>query len=56
MKKTIEHLWSDTDGWEGTELLRENPAPVSRCRAQIIHGQAWDQTRASLVRRRRLTA
>jgi hypothetical protein len=43
--------------WQGkTEVLEEKPAPVPLCPPQITHGLTGDQTRASAVRGRRLTA
>jgi hypothetical protein len=40
----------------GTEVLGEEPAPVSLRSLQITHGQPWDWTRASAIRSGRLTA
>jgi hypothetical protein len=43
--------------WQGkTDGLGEKPVPVSLCPPQIPHGLPWTQTRASAVRRWRLTA
>jgi hypothetical protein len=43
--------------WKGkTVVLREKPAPISRCSPQIPHGLVWDSTWDSRVRGRRLTA
>jgi hypothetical protein len=43
--------------WHGkTEVLGEKPVPVPLCPPQIPHGLTWDQTGASAVGGRRLTA
>jgi hypothetical protein len=43
--------------WQGkTEVLGENPVPVPLCPPQIPHGLTRDQTQASAVGGRRLTA
>jgi hypothetical protein len=43
--------------WQGkTEVLREKPVPVPLFPPQIKHGLTRDQTRASAVRGRQLTA
>jgi hypothetical protein len=41
---------------ENRSTRKEKPAPVALCPQQIPHGLTRDQTRASAVRGRRLTA
>lgn len=50
----MEHCWNDTN--KKTEVFGGNLTSVSLCPPQIPQGLAWDQTLASLVRDKQLTA
>ena len=46
----MENWWNNTDRGN-TEILRENPVPMSFCALQISRGMTWNRTRASAVER-----
>lgn len=49
-------IWSYSEWCDKTAVVRGNPISVSLCPSHIPHWLAWDQTLASVVKGKRLTA
>jgi len=51
VRNTNMKLW-----WNDTDCGKLKPLPVLLCPPKILHRMAWDQTQASVMRDKQLTA